>query len=254
MLIEQLGLVGAGHMPGVGNHDQAGPRDLRRHVVGGTQERLVVRSDQHERGNIDRRQRIDHPPVPLGEHAAGRQRQAVRRPLRRVRRPGPVTQRCQAVPLQPAGGGDGPVVPPLPGLVAAEARTRVAQHQSRYSVRVGQPERQRQVPAERQPAEHGPLRPGRVEHGGHVVHAGRLGVVGRVGRTVTAAVTAQVPGDDWPGRGERPDVGRPHLRRRTVAVREQQRKPVVVAVPAEYLVADADAAAVQVGHRAAPLS
>ena len=208
-----------------------GPGKFRRHVLGCAEVSLVPRADQHQRRDRDRRQRVDHARVALGEYAAGGERQPVRR-----------------VALQALGQRDGPVVPLLPRFVAAVARAGVAQHQPGDPVRVRQPELQRQEAAEGQPAGHHALDPARVEQRGHVRHAGGGAVAREILRCVAAAVAAQVPGDDRPGGGERRDVRLPHRRRFGEAMSEQERRGTV-RWP-EGLVVDADAVSVQISHRA----
>src|SRR5882762_5806730 len=69
-LIETRGLVQVGRMARVGNDRLGRSLDLGRHVVGGGEEIGVVGADEDEcrRGNLV--ERLDHPVILLGQHAA----------------------------------------------------------------------------------------------------------------------------------------------------------------------------------------
>src|SRR6202050_5421960 len=70
------------------------------------------------------------------------QGQAGGRAVTRSGGPGVVTERPQAVSLQPVGSRERSAVPPLPRVIAAEARAGVAEHQSGHAVRHLQAESQ----------------------------------------------------------------------------------------------------------------
>src|SRR5262249_35919604 len=86
-----------------------------------------------------------------------------------------------------------------------------------------------------------------IQHRGHVLHGERLRVKSGIFRRVALAVAADVPGDNPPVGGQGREVPLPHLAARRIAVAEQQGS-AVVAGPG-HLVEDADAGALEKGHR-----
>jgi hypothetical protein len=124
-------------------------------------------------------QRLEHAGVALGQDAPRSQGQAAQ-VLAGAGDLGAVAERLGATPLERVGPGQRAGVPLVAGLVAAVAGAGVAEDERGHPVRVPQPEGQRQVAAQGQPAHDGPLGAAGAEDRGHVGHAAGLAVPGRV--------------------------------------------------------------------------
>ncbi|MFT3853607.1 MAG: hypothetical protein QM733_12835 [Ilumatobacteraceae bacterium] len=158
---------------------------------------------------------------------------------------GAVAERRQAAALEARRVVLGHRVPAVARRLLAVAGAGVDEDQAGDAIAVQQVEAQRQVAAERVTPDHGALDADRVEDRHHVADGELRAVLRRVVRVVAAAVAAHVPRDDRVVRRQRREVAAEHVRRRGVAVGQQQRR---ARSAAGNVVRDADTAAVDLGH------
>ena len=206
--------------------------------------RLVVLADDQERRHRQlaqpRRQRVDAGSLgqdlparvrkaarPVG-HETGADEPLGRRPLRDVPGEQRIRQRrvgegLEAVALQRIGEGvdrRGPV-----GRLVG-ARAGVGDDQRGHHLRMGEREVERDVPAHREAAHRGTADLQMLEQRAEVGDGDRLGVGGRVVRSLGDPVTAHVIGHDAPRARQRLHLRIPHAEPAGEAVREHERRPV----------------------------
>ena len=125
------------------------------HVIRCRQKRGVKGTNNHQRRNSYMGQRLDDPGITLNEYPPGRPGQTgspavcypsyLRSVGKGIETPSFITH-C---------GGLGRTVPALPGFVPFETRAGIEEHQSGYSLRMGQVKGEGKVPAKRQSPHHG---------------------------------------------------------------------------------------------------
>ena len=136
----------------------------------------------------------------------------------------------------------------LARVVLLEARAGVDDQQRAHPLGMPAVEGERHVAAERQPADDGLFRAGLIQQRGDVGDRVLLAVGRLIRRVVALAVAAHVPQDQRVLLRQRLDLALPHLRRRRIAVGQDQRRAGAV-----HLVVDVDPVAVEFRHRSLPL-
>ena len=137
---------------------ELGAGDLLRHVAGTVEEGRVECADHDERRHRDRRQRIDHPGVVLGQHAPSGVHEPGRPTVPSARELLAAPERVETPGLERRRGALGHGVPLGPGLRPPEPRPGADQHERGDAIRVGQVELEGQVPAERVAGDDGAVR------------------------------------------------------------------------------------------------